>query len=645
MINQVSHSLKYLLILLISGISFAFVSIESSAQTPIQANGPLITTESNLMVPMRDGVNIALDIYRPAQNGSFPTLYSSAPYPHTNDSTPPDDSALGPIAWFVSQGFNYVIASTRGTGLSEGDYEFLSRDEQQDHYEIIEWIAGQTWSNGQVIGAGANYYATAQWQMAIQNPPALSCIAPVNGLVQPYQDWAFPGGLADDEFLQGWYENKVRRANAFADLDSPSLVDYDLRLELLAHPLYDDYWRLRSSLPNTEAINVPVYIIDTWQENMGLASNLMALERLNSLHKMLILSSDTAIMQDMEFLQEHLLPYYQWCLQDDPVNDFVALPELRYQNRGEPLLQAIASWPPQGSTFMAMFLNRQELDPNAPATLDFEIQDNNIPISRYGALDENFDLGGITFISKPLANDLVIAGPIMLELYASSSETDTAFKVTLLEEINLEQLSSNLSLPGFLMDVIESATDSSESTTLVEISSGTLKASMRETDEGSVDNYQPKYNFTASLALTPSRTTRMNIAMHSIAHRFRAGSTIVLRIDQAEDESLLETMRQDSIFHSQRNPSRLWLPVLSGNLETVEPEPYDDLRNTPIDLQSELVTDPATAIRFDPDFNGELDNGEMTDALREVIDNPILFIRPTPVPITPATQTTAEPTE
>jgi predicted acyl esterase len=629
LIKPILHSLKYLLILF-TGIGSAFFSVQSSAQIPIQASGPLITTESNLMVPMRDGVSIALDIYRPAQSGSYPTLYSSAPYPHTDDSAPPDNSSLGSIAWFVSQGFNYVIASSRGTGLSEGNYEFLSREEQQDHYEIIEWIAEQTWSDGQVIGAGSNYFATAQWQMAIQNPPSLSCIAPVNGVVQPYQDWAFHGGLADYGFLQDWYESKVRRANAYADLDSPTLVNYDLRLELLAHPLYDDYWQLRSSLPNAEAINVPVFIVDSWQENMGLKSNLIALERLNSQHKMVILSSDTALMQNMDFLEEHLLPYYQWCLQDEFTADFTLLPELRYQNRGETLLQAIDAWPPQESTYSAMFLNRQELDPNAPATLDFEIQPNNIAISRYGTLDENSSIESLTFISNPLANDLLIAGPIMLELYVSSTETDTAFEVTLLEEINLEQITSNLGLPRFLMDVIESATGSAESTSRVQVSSGTLKASMREITTASEDNYQPQYVFTSRLPLVPSRTTRMNIAMQAIAHRFRAGSRIVLRINQAEDDSLAETSRQDSILHNQRNPSRIWLPVLSGDLETVEPEPYEDLSEISIDLQSELVTDPVSGVRFDTGFSSELDSGEITDSLRQIIDNPILFIRPAP---------------
>lgn len=580
------------------------------------------------MVTMRDGVNIALDIYRPAQSGTYPTLYSSAPYPHIDDNIPPDNAALGPIAWFVSQGFNYVIASTRGTGLSEGAYEFLSRDEQQDHYEIIEWIAEQTWSDGQVIGAGADYYATAQWQMAIQNPPSLNCIAPVNGLVQPYQDWAFPGGLASTVFLQGWYENKVRRANAFADSSSSTLVDYDLRLQLLTHPLYDNYWQIRSSLPNVEAINVPVFIADSWQENMGLTSNLIALERLNSQHNMAIFSSEEALMQNNVFLEEHLLPYYQWCLQNESTVNFAELPELRYQNRGESIWHITDSWPPQESTYAALFLNRQELDLNVPATLDFEIQTNNIAVSRYGIVEGSADIDSLTFISNPLASDLEIAGPIMFELYASSTARDTAFEISLSEEINLEQITSTLNLPSFLMNVIESATSTAGSTSLIQISSGTLKASMRETIEDSAENFQPQYLFTSNIPLAPSRTTRMNVAMQSVAHRFRAGSRIILTISQADDDSLTESNRQDSIFHSQRNPSRIWLPILSGELETVEPE--EDLTEISIDLQSELIPNPATEFRFNTEFSNDLNNGDLSDSLRQIIDDPELFINSEP---------------
>lgn len=625
MIDSALHRLKYPLLLIIS-VAFALASFRVYSQTPIQANGPLIATESNQMVTMRDGINVALDIYRPAQNGTYPTLYSSAPYPHSEDISPPDNTDLGSIAWFVSQGFNYVLASTRGTGLSEGNYEFLSRDEQQDHYEIIEWIAEQAWSNGQVLGAGSHYYATAQWQMAIQNPPSLNCIVPINGLVQPYQDWAFPGGLSSADFLQGWYENKVRRANAFADLNSPSLVDYDLRLRLLAHPFYDAYWQLRSSLPNTEAINVPVFIIDSWQESMGLASNFKALDRLNSEHKMAVFNSETALMQNTAFLEEHLLPYYRWCLQEPSAADFSAMPEFKYQNRGETMWITSDTWPPEDSTYAALFLNRQELDSNVPATLDFEIQSNNIAVSRYGNLEETAAVNSLTFISNPLANDLEIAGPIMLELYASSSERDTAFEISLHEEINLEQITSNLSLPSFLMDVIESAANVADSTSLIKVSSAILKASMRAIDEDESERYQPHYTFSSSTDLVPSRTTRLDIALQAIAHRFRAGSRIILTISQTNDDSLADLNRQDSIYHSQRNPSRIWLPVLSGELETVELE--EDLSEISIDIQSELISNPASDFRFNTEFSNELNNGELTESLRQVIDNPVIFVRP-----------------
>ncbi len=625
--NTILHSSKILL-LRVCSLIMLLAPTSSFSQDPIQASGPLIITESNVMVSMRDGINIALDIYRPAQDGSYPTLYSAAPYPHSGDNIAPDNSELGSVPWFVSQGFNYVIASTRGTGLSEGAYEFLSRDEQQDHYELIEWIAEQPWSDGQVIGAGSEYYATAQWQMAIQNPPSLSCIAPVNGIVQPYQDWAFPGGLADTEFLLDWYEGRVRRANAFSSAEAPILIDYDLRLQLLAHPRYDDYWQIRSSLPIVEAINVPVFIIDSWQQNKGISGNMLALERLNSLHKMAIFSSEIALMQNPVFLEEHLLPYYQWCLQNQAAPDFASLPELRYQNRGESIWITTDSWPPQEATYAAVYLNRQELDPDIPATLDFDIQPNNIAVSRYGSLEDTSELTSLTFISDPLASDIEIAGPIMFELYASSSETDTAFEVTLSEEISLEQITSNLTLPDFVLDVIESAANATESTITISLSAGTLKASMRQIEESSQNSYQPNYLFTTAEPLDPSRTTPLYIAMQPHAYRFRAGSRLILTIRQVDDDSLAATTRQDSIFHSQRYPSRIWLPVLAGDLRTVAPISEADLSAFPVDTQSELITNPVSEFQFDTEFSSELNTGELSGSLQGNGESPVIFINP-----------------
>ena len=214
----------------------------------------------------------------------------------------------------------------------------------------------------------------------------------------------------------------------------------------------------------------------------------------------------------------------------------------------------------------------------------------------------------------------------MLELYASSTAADTAFEITLSEEINFEQITSKLTLPSFLMDAIKSTPNIAESTSLIRVSSGSLKASMRELDKDDSESYHPQYIFSSSLPLTPSRTTRMDIAMQAIAHRFRAGSRIILTISQVDDDSLAESNRQDSIFHNQQNPSRVWLPVISGKLETIDIA--KTLSVIPIDLQSELISNPASEFRFDTEFSNELDSGDITDSLQQVIDNPVLFINP-----------------
>ena len=124
---------------------------------------------------MRDGVRIALRIYRPEGAGAHPTLFAVSPYRYDNDDLPAYPLFLwretGPIEWYVEHGYAYVHADTRGTGYSEGEYGFLDRAEQNDLCDVIEWIAEQPWSNGRVGGIGQSYYAMSQWFMGIVARP------------------------------------------------------------------------------------------------------------------------------------------------------------------------------------------------------------------------------------------------------------------------------------------------------------------------------------------------------------------------------------------------------------------------------------------------------------------------------------------
>ena len=155
--------------------------------------------EKGVTVTMRDGVRISLCVYRPDAAGQFPALFAASPYQYEMDEVPAYPLFLwretGPVEWYVGQGYAYVHADVRGAGRSEGEFEFMGLNEQQDYLELIAWIVKQPWCNGRVGGIGQSYYAMAQWLMATYNPPGLACIAPYDGLVDQYRGSNYHGGI------------------------------------------------------------------------------------------------------------------------------------------------------------------------------------------------------------------------------------------------------------------------------------------------------------------------------------------------------------------------------------------------------------------------------------------------------------------
>lgn len=162
------------------------------------------------MVAMRDGARLAVDVYRPRARGKFPVLYACALHnkdmqgPDVSDVLPPQPAYsplwFGPIdagdtRRFLAAGYIHVIAQSRGTAKSEG--QFL--DEQWDHYDLIEWISKQAWCDGNIGMVGISAYAGEQWRAAAQQHPALKAIFPYDacgayGGMFGFRDF-YPGGL------------------------------------------------------------------------------------------------------------------------------------------------------------------------------------------------------------------------------------------------------------------------------------------------------------------------------------------------------------------------------------------------------------------------------------------------------------------
>ncbi|MCI0844859.1 MAG: CocE/NonD family hydrolase, partial [Chloroflexi bacterium] len=128
--------------------------------------------ESDIAVPMRDGVTLYADIYRPDGDGPFPTILQRTPYDKTNALSA---TMLDPIR-SAKAGFAVVIQDTRGRFASEGEF-YAFRDEINDGYDTVEWAAAQPWSNGKVGMYGASYVGATQWLAATSRPPHLKAIA------------------------------------------------------------------------------------------------------------------------------------------------------------------------------------------------------------------------------------------------------------------------------------------------------------------------------------------------------------------------------------------------------------------------------------------------------------------------------------
>ena len=151
-----------------------------------------VIVERDVAVPMRDGVTLRVDVFRPATDEPVAVLLCAHPY--GKDNTPPrrrhgygiprqyrvltQSSAFSHSAWtsweapdpahWVSRGYAVINADLRGWGHSEGEGELFSEQEGRDGHDLVEWAAAQPWSTGRVGMTGVSYLAISQWAVAAE---------------------------------------------------------------------------------------------------------------------------------------------------------------------------------------------------------------------------------------------------------------------------------------------------------------------------------------------------------------------------------------------------------------------------------------------------------------------------------------------
>jgi len=272
---------------------------------------------STVMAPMRDGVQLATDVYRPTRagtpvEGKFPVLLYRTPY---NKSGQRQDGA-----YFAQRGYVVLSQDCRGRFASQGEfYAFVN--EGKDGFDAIEWAASQPWSNGKVGTIGASYLAWDQYHAAMYRPPHLVAMFALVGGANFYQEYGYPGGVPNlswplwilrsaESSPQGLRDSAAAQPlrellkigpapwlalhpQNRAEILRKFPAHLKMYQDFLDHPEFDAEWRQQGFYTKGYyklMKDVPVFFVTGWYDYFaeGVLENFSALSRLQKSPKMLL---------------------------------------------------------------------------------------------------------------------------------------------------------------------------------------------------------------------------------------------------------------------------------------------------------------------------------------------------------------------
>ena len=571
--------------------------------------GPLagqpVVVEKNVEARMRDGVVLRADLYRPNRPGRFPALLQRTPY--SKNPGPTDDR----FRRLAARGFVVAVQDTRGRYTSDGVAR--PHDEGLDGFDTIEWLAALPWVDGQVGMFGGSYSATTQLLAAPLRPPHLVALFPSASYASRY-DMVFQGGafyLADGLSWNLGQAMDVRRRllDPTADRDGEiGLAESDRRLletqwlwalplvamkeldlpaympgyfEILAHPSYDDYWTRFDVAARHDRFLVPAYHLTGWYDALlnGTLANFAGLRaRAGTLrarrNQRLIVGPWTHARPNAGSTTiggvsygpeagfdsfELMVGWFEHWLRPSQAADFPGAP-VRLFVMGENRWRDEQEWPLARARPTDFFLGSGgrangrdgdgRLEPAAPADIaptDTFTYDpaTPVPTGASGAYsrapNDQRDIETrpdvLVYTSEPLTTGVEVTGPVILHLWASTSARDTDFT-------------------GRLVDVLPDGTARA-------LTDGILRARYR-TGKTKPELLEPgrPYLLTVELGATsnlfrPGHRIRLEVSSSNFP-RYDRNPNTGHRFGQTAD---LEPAHQ-TVFHDQRRPSRLVLPVV-----------------------------------------------------------------------------------
>ena len=428
----------------------------------------------HIPVPMRDGIELATDVYLPSSDGGpFPTLFVRDMYGNGGAAVRQRYARL-----MTSNGYAFVYQSVRGRYDSEGAW-YPYFNEQNDGDDAISWIAKQPWSNGEVGMFGSSYLASVQWLAALNDNPALVAIAPSVSPGNYYRDVAYPGGafslLSRASWgigLAGSRTNMTFPVDWIGGVDHLPLKTLDRSLgfnirhfqDWLEHPSYDSYWRPLNLEARASEMSVPALNIGGWFD-VFLRSTIGSYKTMTEEAKTAEARENQRLLigpwphgwnrstknGDLDFGENSLvdwdalhLEWFDHWLKGEPLSED---PPIKLFVMGDNVWRFENEWPLARTEFVPFYLaadgtlSSQKPVDQAHLGYDYDPMD---PVPTAGGnimrpqvrgprdqrpLDERADI--LRFMTEPFEEKMEFTGPITAKIFAETDSLDTDFMAKL----------------------------------------------------------------------------------------------------------------------------------------------------------------------------------------------------------------------
>ena len=470
--------------------------------------------DRDVEIVTRAGRTVQADVYRPVSADPAAVIIAWSPYgkhdpapigqiypasgvlpEHMSDLTTfegPD-----PVFW-VPRGYAVVIADIPGTWFARGPASYISPEEAQDFYDLIEWAGVQGWSNGRVGLSGVSYLTVAQWQVAALAPPHLAAINPWEGWSDTYREVARHGGIPETSFWPYIWERWGASTGPIEDLER----------ETREHPFYDEFWASKAA--ELERITVPAFVVASWSDQgLHTRGTLEGFRRISSPQKWLTVHGRKKWAE--YYLPENVerqAAFFDRFLKgiDNDIDDW---PRVRVEVRtsyGEGEMVNVDDWPLSDVEYRELHLDAgtATLSPDAPAresTASYHGLGDPFVAERLvfeHRFTERTDVVGhsraVLYMSAPLADDM--------DVFVGLFKRDAAGEI----------------VPFAYYAQFEDGP----------VALGWLRASHRELDEERSTPFLPVLAHRRALPMDAEGPTRLEVEILPSGTRFETGESLVL---------------------------------------------------------------------------------------------------------------------